>query len=143
VKLLFDQNLSRHLVRQLAVEFPESRHVTDVDLDTATDAEIWSWAGEHGFVIVSKDSDFRQLGIGLSRIGSSASATQPTMRAEVVVASTITSRATSRVTSRPQLSANATARRGEPRERRRCTPRGGCRRARGRRRQEDRGAQAP
>jgi predicted nuclease of predicted toxin-antitoxin system len=61
VKLLFDQNLSRHLVRQLAVEYPESRHVTDVDLDTATDAEIWSWAGEHGFVIVSKDSDFRQL----------------------------------------------------------------------------------
>ena len=61
MKLLCDQNLSRHLVRQLAVEYPESRHVTDVDLDTATDAEIWSWAGEHGFVIVSKDCDFRQL----------------------------------------------------------------------------------
>lgn len=61
MKLLFDQNLSRHLVRQLTVEYPESRHVTDIDLDTATDAEIWSWAGEHGFMIVSKDSDFRQL----------------------------------------------------------------------------------
>ena len=61
MKLLFDQNLSRHLVRQLAVEYPESRHVTDVGLDTGTDAEIWSWAGEHGYVIVSKDSDFRQL----------------------------------------------------------------------------------
>jgi len=61
VKLLFDQNLSRHLVRQLAAEFPESRHVTDAELDTATDGEIWSYAGEHGFLIVSKDSDFRQL----------------------------------------------------------------------------------
>lgn len=61
MKLLFDQNLSRHLVHQLALEYAESRHVTDVDLDTATDAEIWSWAGEHGYVIVSKDSDFRQL----------------------------------------------------------------------------------
>lgn len=61
MKLLFDQNLSRHLVGQLAVEYPESRHVTEVDLDTATDNEIWSWAGEHGYVIVSKDSDFRQL----------------------------------------------------------------------------------
>lgn len=44
-----------------SVEYPESRHVTEVGLDTATDAEIWSYAGEHGFVIVSKDSDFRQL----------------------------------------------------------------------------------
>ena len=44
-----------------SVEHPESKHVTEVGLHTATDAEIWSYAGEHGFVIVSKDSDFRQL----------------------------------------------------------------------------------
>lgn len=61
MRLLFDQNLSRHLVRHLAVEYPASSHVTDVDLDTATDTEIWAWAGEHGYMIVSKDSDFRQL----------------------------------------------------------------------------------
>ena len=42
-----------------SVEYPGSRHVTEVGLDTATDAEIWSYAGEHGFVIVSKDSEFR------------------------------------------------------------------------------------
>lgn len=50
-----------HLVGQLAREFPDSRHVTDVGLDTATDREIWDFAGAQGFVIVSKDSDFRQL----------------------------------------------------------------------------------
>ena len=61
MRLLFDQNLSRHLVRQLAIEYSDSRHVTDVDLDTSTDVEIWAWAGEHDHVIVSKDSDFRQL----------------------------------------------------------------------------------
>jgi len=61
VRLLFDQNLSRHLVHQLEVEYPGSRHVTDVGLDNATDAEIWTWAGEHDYMIVSKDSDFRQL----------------------------------------------------------------------------------
>lgn len=44
-----------------SIEYPESRHVTEVGLDTATDAEIWLYAGEHDFVIVSKDSDFRQL----------------------------------------------------------------------------------
>jgi predicted nuclease of predicted toxin-antitoxin system len=61
VKLLFDQNLSQHLVGMFALEYPESRHVTDVGLDTATDEESWAFAREHDFIIVSKDSDFRQL----------------------------------------------------------------------------------
>lgn len=61
MKLLFDQNLSRRLVAALAAEFPESQHVTHVGLETATDEAIWDYAGEHGFVIMSKDSDFRQL----------------------------------------------------------------------------------
>lgn len=61
MRLLFDQNLSRNLVVQVRDAFPESRHVTALDLDTATDREIWDHAREHGYVIVSKDSDFRQL----------------------------------------------------------------------------------
>ena len=61
MKLLLDQNLSRHLVARLADHFPDSRHVTDLGLDMATDREIWDYAGEHGYSIVSKDSDFRQL----------------------------------------------------------------------------------
>ncbi len=36
-------------------------HVTEVGLDTASDEDIWAYADEPGFVIVSKDSDFRQL----------------------------------------------------------------------------------
>jgi len=61
VKLLLDQNLSRHLVGQLRDVFPESEHVTALGLDAATDREIWEYARDHGHVIVSKDSDFRQL----------------------------------------------------------------------------------
>jgi predicted nuclease of predicted toxin-antitoxin system len=61
VRLLFDQNLSRHLVGHLRDVFPESEHVTALGLDAATDQEIWRYAGEHGHLIVSKDSDFRQL----------------------------------------------------------------------------------
>jgi len=61
MKLLLDQNLSRKLVRDLSPLFPESCHVLDVDLDQATDREIWDHARAHGFTIVSKDSDFRQL----------------------------------------------------------------------------------
>ena len=61
MRLLFDQNLSRRLVGALAQEFPDSSHVGALGLDTATDREIWAYAGERGYVIVSKDSDFRQL----------------------------------------------------------------------------------
>lgn len=41
--------------------FPDSVHVVDVELDVATDREIWEYAGEHDLIVVSKDSDFRQL----------------------------------------------------------------------------------
>lgn len=61
MKLLFDQNLPRRLVSLLDWEFPGSRHVVDYSLETATDREIWDHAAAHGYVIVSKDSDFRQL----------------------------------------------------------------------------------
>jgi len=61
VRFLFDQNLSRRLVGELAEWFPDCVHVGAVGLDVATDREIWDYAGEHGYLIVSKDSDFRQL----------------------------------------------------------------------------------
>jgi predicted nuclease of predicted toxin-antitoxin system len=61
VRLLFDQNLSRNLIGRLRDVFPESEHVTALGLDTATDREIWEHARDGGHVIVSKDSDFRQM----------------------------------------------------------------------------------
>jgi predicted nuclease of predicted toxin-antitoxin system len=61
MRLLFDPNLLRRLVALLAIEHSRSDHVTEIELDTATDDEIWRYARDHDFVIVSKDSDFRQL----------------------------------------------------------------------------------
>jgi predicted nuclease of predicted toxin-antitoxin system len=58
VKLLLDQNLSRRLVAQLARAFAGTKHVVQVGLDGADDERIWRYAREHGYVIVSKDSDF-------------------------------------------------------------------------------------
>lgn len=63
MKLLLDQNLSRMLVRRLSSEYPESVHVAEVGLDTAADRAIWEYAGQRAYVIVSKDSDFRQLAL--------------------------------------------------------------------------------
>jgi predicted nuclease of predicted toxin-antitoxin system len=60
MKLLFDQNLSSGLVRRLSDLYPESRHVKALEMTKADDAVIWSQAREHGYTIVSKDSDFQQ-----------------------------------------------------------------------------------
>ncbi len=60
MKLLFDQNLSHRLAVTLASEFPESRHVREAGLASATDVEVWEYAKESGFAIVSKDTDFSQ-----------------------------------------------------------------------------------
>ena len=61
MRLLFDQNLTRRRVARLAVEYPDSAHVADLNLDTAADRTIWEYAGTHNSVIASKDTDFRQL----------------------------------------------------------------------------------
>jgi predicted nuclease of predicted toxin-antitoxin system len=60
VTLLFDANLSPALVKGLADEFPQSTHVREVGLATASDTEIWNFAKANGFAIVSKDTDFRE-----------------------------------------------------------------------------------
>jgi len=60
MKLLFDQNLSRQLVGQLAAEFPSSEHVRTVGLATSPDPDVWAFAASNAFTIVSKDTDFQQ-----------------------------------------------------------------------------------
>ena len=60
MRLLFDQNLSPHLVRQLSDVYPECSHIHDIGMDTASDTEVWNYAAEHGYTIVSKDADFHQ-----------------------------------------------------------------------------------
>jgi predicted nuclease of predicted toxin-antitoxin system len=60
MKLLFDQNLSFRLVQQLSAQFPDSAHVRDLGLAKAPDPQVWIHAKTHGFMIVSKDTDFQQ-----------------------------------------------------------------------------------
>jgi predicted nuclease of predicted toxin-antitoxin system len=60
VKLLFDENVSPKLVGLMADTYPGSAHVRDVSLRGASDRRIWEHARANGFVIVSKDDDFRQ-----------------------------------------------------------------------------------
>lgn len=41
--------------------FPDSQHVRDLGLRGCSDLELWNRAAQDGFVLVSKDDDFRQL----------------------------------------------------------------------------------
>ena len=60
MRLLFDENLSHHLVELLADCYRESTHVRDVGLGRADDEAVWNYAAARGLTIVSKDSDFHQ-----------------------------------------------------------------------------------
>jgi predicted nuclease of predicted toxin-antitoxin system len=63
MSLLFDQNLSRRLVKLLAAEYPGSEHVEGAGLLGADDLKVWLYAAAHGLMVVSKDSDFRHLAL--------------------------------------------------------------------------------
>ena len=58
MKLLFDENLSPKLVELVATVFPGSAHVHELGLGASDDADVWRFAAERDFVIVSKDADF-------------------------------------------------------------------------------------
>jgi predicted nuclease of predicted toxin-antitoxin system len=60
LRLLFDQNLSPRLVRLLSEVYPGCSHVYDLGMERASDTEVWDYAAEHGYTIVSKDADFHQ-----------------------------------------------------------------------------------
>jgi predicted nuclease of predicted toxin-antitoxin system len=60
VRLLFDANVSHKLVHALAGEYPGSAHVSGVGLRGAEDQQIWDHARAHDFILVSKDTDFRE-----------------------------------------------------------------------------------
>ncbi len=61
MKLLFDQNLSYKLVAKISELFPNSAHVAALHLDKASDQEVWKYAKNNDFIIVTKDSDFNDL----------------------------------------------------------------------------------
>ena len=60
MKLLFDENVSHRLVGRFASEYPGSAHVRNLGMRGAQDDQVWSRARTDGFVIVSKDTDFRE-----------------------------------------------------------------------------------
>lgn len=61
MKILFDQNISHKLHKQLDPIYHESKSVKSVGLLNATDKEIWDFAKNNNFSIFTQDSDFNEL----------------------------------------------------------------------------------
>lgn len=63
MKLLFDQNVSPRLVKQLSDLYSDSAHVSELGFAQALDHTIWNYAQKEGYLIVTKDVDFSEMSI--------------------------------------------------------------------------------
>ncbi len=61
MKLLLDENLSRHIVPSIQGAFPGSTQAVIAGLERASDREVWGYAKDGGYAIVTKDEDFVAL----------------------------------------------------------------------------------
>jgi predicted nuclease of predicted toxin-antitoxin system len=62
MRILLDANISWKLVDTLSSIFGECAHVDFIGLDVPSeDIDIWNYALENGFVIITKDNDFVDL----------------------------------------------------------------------------------
>ena len=75
MSLLFDENLSRRLIRRLEAGYPQSEHVELVGLKGQVDLEVWEYAARHDATIVSKEMTFGAGGEP-SRLGPSGTAAE-------------------------------------------------------------------
>ncbi len=65
MRLLIDQNLSPKLCRWFEefIEVEQCLHVRDMDMSYTPDFQIWEWARQHDWLLVSKDVDFVDLSV--------------------------------------------------------------------------------
>jgi len=61
MKLLIDQNISFRAVKGLKSIYPGAKQVRELQLENATDRQIWEYAKEENYTIVTFDSDFYDL----------------------------------------------------------------------------------
>lgn len=56
--LLFDQNVSFKVAKKVQDIFPGAKHLSDLRLEGSTDIEIWEFAKNNNYCIVTLDFDF-------------------------------------------------------------------------------------
>ncbi|MFO7829230.1 MAG: DUF5615 family PIN-like protein [Bacteroidales bacterium] len=63
MKLLFDQNISFRIIPKIKDIFPDAVQVRMVGLENKTDIEIWHFARNNDYCIITFDSDFYDLSL--------------------------------------------------------------------------------
>lgn len=61
MKLLFDQNISFRIISKIETNFPLARQVRQIGIENHSDIEIWKYAKDNEYTIVSFDGDFFDL----------------------------------------------------------------------------------
>ena len=62
MKLLVDANISWRLLRTISQHFPDSVHVDNITPEIPLkDLDIWNFALEHNYMILTNDEDFFEL----------------------------------------------------------------------------------
>ncbi|MFN0203248.1 MAG: DUF5615 family PIN-like protein [Bacteroidia bacterium] len=61
MKLLLDQNISYRVVKKVLPYFEEVKHLSQVGLINAKDIEIWLFAKNNEYLIVTHDEDFDEI----------------------------------------------------------------------------------
>jgi len=61
VKLLFDQNISFRILSRINENFPEAKQVRELEIENHSDIQIWKFAKENNYTIVTFDADFFDL----------------------------------------------------------------------------------
>ncbi|WP_310992780.1 DUF5615 family PIN-like protein [Aequorivita marina] len=61
MKLLFDQNISFRIVKQILENFPDSNPVRKLGLEDCSDKAIWEYAKQNSYTVVTFDADFYDL----------------------------------------------------------------------------------
>jgi hypothetical protein len=63
MKLPFDHNLSPQLVNRFTDLYPDSQHVFLLGMDQDDDRQIWEYAAQQDFTIVTRDSNYNDLSL--------------------------------------------------------------------------------
>ena len=61
MKLLFDQNISFRILSRINENFPEAKQVRELEIENYSDIQIWKFAKENNYTIVTFDADFFDL----------------------------------------------------------------------------------
>ena len=61
MKLLFDQNISFRIIKKAEVLFPDSKQVRLLGLENSSDIDIWNYAKNNKYTIVTFDADFADI----------------------------------------------------------------------------------